>query len=109
MVLEIIRIFDGSFRGTVLYDNPKYQTPNAVRRVLKMQGASKYDNRQAQKESGKVKDEFIRNVKIEDPVGEVFDTDKEIVGKQAHVLNKELHRVNRKKNKAKKPKLDNGV
>lgn len=99
MVLEIIRIFDASFSGTVLYDNPDYESPNAIRRKFKLESASKYENRQMQKRAEEIKEEMIKNVKMEDPVGEVFDTNKELVGKAAHLLSKEID---------KKPKMKKG-
>uniref|UniRef100_A0A915EKF9 Ribosome biogenesis protein BRX1 homolog n=1 Tax=Ditylenchus dipsaci TaxID=166011 RepID=A0A915EKF9_9BILA len=82
MVFEIIRVFDGSFCGTVMYENPTYKTPNSVRREIKLKKADEYAQRVAQKQSGKVKEKMIRSVKMADPVGEVFDTDlKEVQGK----------------------------
>ncbi|CEF68375.1 Ribosome biogenesis protein BRX1 homolog [Strongyloides ratti] len=35
-VLELIRIFDGSFEGAVLYSNPTYISPNTIRREIRM-------------------------------------------------------------------------
>uniref|UniRef100_A0A0N4ZFE1 Ribosome biogenesis protein BRX1 homolog n=1 Tax=Parastrongyloides trichosuri TaxID=131310 RepID=A0A0N4ZFE1_PARTI len=35
-VLELIRIFDGSFEGSVLYSNPTYISPNTIRREIKL-------------------------------------------------------------------------
>lgn len=43
MVLEIIRIFSGSFEGSVLYDNPNYVSPNAVRSEIKKKQSHKYE------------------------------------------------------------------
>lgn len=42
MVLEVIRIFAGSFEGPVLYDNPNYISPNAIRREIKKKHSDKY-------------------------------------------------------------------
>ena len=33
-VLNLIKVFEGSFGGSTLYENPKYVTPNAVSRML---------------------------------------------------------------------------
>uniref|UniRef100_A0A183CCV6 Ribosome biogenesis protein BRX1 homolog n=1 Tax=Globodera pallida TaxID=36090 RepID=A0A183CCV6_GLOPA len=74
-VLQPIRLFENSFCGTVLYDNPVYQTPNAIRRQIKLQKAGELRLRQGQREERKVKERAIRDVKMEDPLGEVFDTD----------------------------------
>lgn len=56
MVLEIIRIFDGPFSGSVLYDNPDYITPNTIRKQLKLKAAGKYENRQMQKQEAEIKE-----------------------------------------------------
>jgi ribosome biogenesis protein BRX1 len=40
--LRPIRIFEGSFGGRVLYDNPEYVAPNMMRRLQKQQAAGKY-------------------------------------------------------------------
>jgi len=29
-VLNLIRVFEGSFEGSTLYENPQYQSPNEV-------------------------------------------------------------------------------
>lgn len=75
-VLELIRVFDGSFKGMVLYDNIAYQTPNAIRRQIKLQKAVELTQRQDQKTEGKVKQQMISEIKMEDPIGEIFDTDR---------------------------------
>jgi hypothetical protein len=43
MALQPIRIFDGSFTGATLYENPAYVSPNAVRRMVKQRAAGKYN------------------------------------------------------------------
>eukprot|EP00878_Enallax_costatus_P005639 GHUV01005913.1.p1 GENE.GHUV01005913.1~~GHUV01005913.1.p1 ORF type:complete len:300 (+),score=90.79 GHUV01005913.1:258-1157(+) len=47
--LRPIRIFEGSFGGRVLYDNPEYVAPNMMRRLLKQQKAGKYSQKVQQK------------------------------------------------------------
>jgi len=42
MVLNPIKIFEGSFGGPTLYHNPKYTAPNEYRRILKRKTAAKY-------------------------------------------------------------------
>lgn len=49
MVLEIIRIFDGSFEGSVLYDNPNYVSPNTIRSEIKKKQSDKYVMRRLDK------------------------------------------------------------
>jgi hypothetical protein len=43
--LRPIRIFEGSFGGRVLYDNPEYVAPNMMRRLQKQQAAGKYKSK----------------------------------------------------------------
>jgi ribosome biogenesis protein BRX1 len=44
-VLNPIRIFNGSFGGEVLYENPEYVSPNALRAMFRSGPASKYSHR----------------------------------------------------------------
>jgi hypothetical protein len=48
-VLELIRIFDGSFRGSTLYENKQYMTANNIRRTIKGKSAIKHQKRQGAK------------------------------------------------------------
>ncbi|XP_075247394.1 ribosome biogenesis protein BRX1 homolog [Convolutriloba macropyga] len=45
MVLEPVKIFNGSFSGSVIYKNPLYRTPNTLRRFEKLQKQRKSHNR----------------------------------------------------------------
>ncbi|KAL3081890.1 hypothetical protein niasHT_037068 [Heterodera trifolii] len=113
-VLQLIRLFDNSFCGAVLYDNPNYQTPNAIRRQIKLQKAAEFKQRQGQKEEGKVKERMIKEVEMEDPLGEVFDTEEKMEeeekteekeGKKKRVnaakaLEKRILKKNKKKRKS---------
>ncbi|KAI8465618.1 MAG: Brix domain-containing protein [Monoraphidium minutum] len=47
MALQPIRIFDGSFRGATLYENPAFVSPNVVRRMIKQRAAGKYNSKVA--------------------------------------------------------------
>nr|CAD2168146.1 unnamed protein product [Meloidogyne enterolobii] len=76
-VLQLIRIFDGSFCGAVLYDNPEYLSPNHFRRQLKLQKAAEFNLKNQQKEEQKIKEKIIREVKLDDPIGEIFNTKSE--------------------------------
>jgi len=49
-VLNLIRIFDGSFCGATLYENPEYVSPNQHRRNIRQKAAFRYMNKQASKE-----------------------------------------------------------
>lgn len=72
MVLEIIRVFAGSFEGAVLYDNPEYESPNHVRAVMKRKLADKYVDRQLTHIGQAEKRRRIEETKREDVVGEVY-------------------------------------
>jgi len=48
-VLNLIKIFDGSFCGAVLYTNRNYTTPNMHRRNLKLEASNKYRDKYAAK------------------------------------------------------------
>ena len=45
MVLEIIRIFDDSFTGKTLYENPNYITPTQTRSLEKKKKSGSYSRR----------------------------------------------------------------
>jgi ribosome biogenesis protein BRX1 len=47
-VLNLIRIFSGSFTGSTLYANPHYVSPNATRSDIKKEKANRYAGRLAQ-------------------------------------------------------------
>jgi len=49
-VLNLIRIFDGSFGGSTLYENPHYVSPNEHRRRIRQQASFRYMNKQGSKE-----------------------------------------------------------
>jgi len=74
MVLEVIKIFSDSFHGSVLYDNPNYKSPNNIRRDIKLKQAIDHQLKQEQSVARKVKQEMVKSVKLEDPVGEIFNT-----------------------------------
>ncbi|KAJ3304090.1 Ribosome biogenesis protein brx1 [Kappamyces sp. JEL0829] len=70
-VLELMRIFDGSFGGSTLYENPHFVTANNVRRAIKGKAAIKH----AQRQVGKAKrQEKVDGAVVEpNPVDKVFD------------------------------------
>ncbi len=70
-VLELMRIFDGSFRGSTLYENSAFVTANNARRVLKGKAAIKHASRQLDKSK---REEKIKESAIEvNEVDKVFD------------------------------------
>jgi ribosome biogenesis protein BRX1 len=68
--LRPIKIFEGSFGGRVLYDNPEFVSPNVVRRLMKQQKAGKYAAKVQQRAKRKAHEED--NVLPVSEVDEVF-------------------------------------
>lgn len=72
-VLELMRIFDGSFAGSTLYENPNFVTANNARRLLKGQAAIKH----AKRADGKLKrEEKLAQVNQDlkpNPIDAIFD------------------------------------
>lgn len=79
MVLEPIKVFDGSFSGAVLYENPNYQSPNLLRRQLRLASAGKYINRVQTKAALSVQREEEKNTYKTDPTDDIFEKE---VGKK---------------------------
>jgi ribosome biogenesis protein BRX1 len=69
-VLEIMRIFDGAFGGSTLYENPDFITPNNQRRLLKGKTVIKHQKRLQSKMERTKK---LENARMEqDPLDDVF-------------------------------------
>lgn len=75
MVLEPIKIFDGSFGGPVLYENTNYQSPNLLRRQMRLASAGKYINRVQAKAALSIQREQQKQTFKTDPTDDIFDTD----------------------------------
>lgn len=72
MVLNPIRIFQGSFGGPTLYQNPNFISPNEIRSALKRKAGDKYKN---SVEAKKYRAEFVGEKSYKcDATDEVFDT-----------------------------------
>ncbi|KAJ1731878.1 Ribosome biogenesis protein brx1 [Coemansia biformis] len=70
-VLNPIRIFEGSFGGPTLYENPRYVSPNAVRAAIRAQKSAKYANRVA--DIAEHEANVQANPLPVDPLKDVFD------------------------------------
>ncbi|KAJ2849082.1 Ribosome biogenesis protein brx1 [Coemansia brasiliensis] len=70
-VLCPIRIFEGSFGGPTLYENPRYISPNSVRAAIKAQKSTKYANRVADTQDREIRAEA--NPMPADPFKDVFE------------------------------------
>ncbi|KAK7501074.1 hypothetical protein BaRGS_00007559 [Batillaria attramentaria] len=69
-VLNLIRMFEGSFGGPTLYQNPHYISPNQHRRNLRRAVSMKYKNRVAVKKAQELKKPDV-SYKT-DPLDDVF-------------------------------------
>ena len=47
--MNLIKIFEGSFSGAVLYENPSYIAPLVHRQMIRQKASIKYQNRMSQK------------------------------------------------------------
>ena len=73
-VLELIRIFDGSFAGSTLYENPHFVTANNARRILKGQAAIKHAKRVDTKLKREEKlDQVKKDFGKPNPIDAIFD------------------------------------
>ncbi|KAJ1959603.1 Ribosome biogenesis protein brx1 [Dipsacomyces acuminosporus] len=70
-VLNTIRIFEGSFGGPTLYENPRYISPNAVRAAVKNEKAAKYAVRVADAQNREARAKG--NPLPTDPLKDVFN------------------------------------
>ncbi|KAF8358229.1 hypothetical protein PRIPAC_93224 [Pristionchus pacificus] len=85
-VLHVDKIFSGAFEGEVLYENPLYVSPTASRRIMKQKKADAFAQKKQQQEDykkKKIKIEELKDEVIEDPVGEMYDTNLEIEDREA--------------------------
>ncbi|XP_059830029.1 ribosome biogenesis protein BRX1 homolog isoform X1 [Hypanus sabinus] len=73
-VLNLIKIFRGSFGGQTLYENPKYCSPNVHRRMLRAEAAGRFAERQNMKELQRFRRQEQLVTLPEDPTHAVFDT-----------------------------------
>uniref|UniRef100_A0A8C6JXW1 Ribosome biogenesis protein BRX1 homolog n=1 Tax=Melopsittacus undulatus TaxID=13146 RepID=A0A8C6JXW1_MELUD len=73
-VLNLIKIFQGSFGGPTLYENPHYQSPNMHRRLVRLSVAAKFREKQHVKEVQKIKKQDSKVLIKEDPTEVVFET-----------------------------------
>ena len=72
-VLEMVRLFAGSFEGAVLYDNPNYVSPNVIRREHR-KGQHAYIEKQLALKASNIKQAKVTEILAEktvDLVGKV--------------------------------------
>ncbi|XP_004583700.1 ribosome biogenesis protein BRX1 homolog [Ochotona princeps] len=73
-VLNLIKIFQGSFGGATLYENPHYQSPNMHRRIVRSITAAKYREKQQVKDVQRLRKKEPKAVLPHDPTADVFAT-----------------------------------
>ena len=72
MVMTPIRIFEGSFGGPTLFDNPEYITPAAIRRATRQEKGAAYTNRVLQAQSFRAKKDRYKGEESELSRSKVF-------------------------------------
>ncbi|TPX31057.1 hypothetical protein SmJEL517_g05511 [Synchytrium microbalum] len=68
--LSLIKIFDGGFSGSGLYESPTFESPNTARRLAKLEKQSAYVNRVSDNVKKVVR--MANSAIDEDPLDEVF-------------------------------------
>jgi ribosome biogenesis protein BRX1 len=71
-VLNLIKIFTGSFGGPVLYENPEYISPNTLRRLAKQKNNRKYVQRVMTRNDKVHRDTEVTAAMPNDPLADVF-------------------------------------
>ncbi|ETE72356.1 Ribosome biogenesis protein BRX1-like protein [Ophiophagus hannah] len=116
-VLNLIKIFQGSFGGQTLYENPHYQSPNTHRRELRLALVAKFREKQNMKQLQKLKSKEDPALIPKDPTDEVFETpaeekpmEIELVRPEPKMsLKKKKKKVHQRQRKWKKKLGRNGV
>ncbi|XP_076851998.1 ribosome biogenesis protein BRX1 homolog [Brachyhypopomus gauderio] len=73
-VLNLIKIFQGSFGGPTLYENPHFQSPNMYRRIARLSMAAKQKEKQMVKEMQLEKRKEVKEMPPSDVAEDVFAT-----------------------------------
>ncbi|XP_077479292.1 ribosome biogenesis protein BRX1 homolog [Stigmatopora argus] len=73
-VLNLIKMFQGSFGGPTLYENTFFKSPNMHRRELRVAAAARVREKQMVREATKTKKAILKPEIITDVTDKVFDT-----------------------------------
>ncbi|XP_034564928.1 ribosome biogenesis protein BRX1 homolog [Notolabrus celidotus] len=73
-VLNLIKIFQGSFGGPTLFENPDFQSPNMHRREIRLAAAARVREKQMVKELQKMKRTEAKEEVTRDVTADVFST-----------------------------------
>ncbi|XP_060928567.1 ribosome biogenesis protein BRX1 homolog [Limanda limanda] len=74
LVLNLIKVFQGSFGGPTLFENPDFQSPNMHRREIRLAAAARVREKQMVKEMQKMKRTEAKQDLNTDVTDEVFFT-----------------------------------
>lgn len=88
-MLNLIKIFEGSFGGPVLYSNPFYISPNKHRQLIKKSASFKYEHKLLSKQGKEAREPKGDSYKDIDKYDDVFDT---IAPEKAKGLEKNIFR-----------------
>jgi ribosome biogenesis protein BRX1 len=105
MVLNPIKVFDGSFTGQTLWENPSFVTPNTKRSLLKRLKSTKYVEKvqaRAAHEAGKPTESTYKVDETEDVFQTIESEDKMTETAPARPRNNDVKKKKKKKNKNKK-------
>uniref|UniRef100_A0A8C7MS82 Ribosome biogenesis protein BRX1 homolog n=1 Tax=Oncorhynchus kisutch TaxID=8019 RepID=A0A8C7MS82_ONCKI len=108
-VLNLIKIFQGSFGGPTLFENPHFESPNTHRRVIRMATASRLKEKQMVKELQKLKRTENKEAVTRDVTDDVFATPAEerpvhieLEAPAAKVVKKNKHKAFKRQRKQKR-------
>ena len=102
MVLNPIKIFEGSFTGQTLWENPSYVTPNTKRSLLKKLKSTKYLEKvqaRAAHEAGKPTESTYKVDETEDVFQTIEDENRKIEAPPVRPRNKDVKKKKKKKKK----------
>ncbi|XP_072848957.2 ribosome biogenesis protein BRX1 homolog [Pogona vitticeps] len=109
LVFNLIKIFQGSFGGPTLYENPHYQSPNMHRRAIRLATAAKFKEKQQMKELQKIRKKEEKALIPEDPTEQVFEipaeekpVDIELVKPEPKINLKKKKKLHQRERKLKK-------
>ncbi|MBN3305301.1 BRX1 protein, partial [Amia calva] len=98
-VLNLIKMFQGSFGGPTLYENPHYQSPNVHRRMIRLATAAKLREKQMVKELQKTRRKEEKQPVTHDPTEDVFVTPAEEKPSDIQLVAPKPRIIKKKKNK----------
>ncbi|XP_006627197.1 ribosome biogenesis protein BRX1 homolog [Lepisosteus oculatus] len=104
-VLNLIKIFQGSFGGPTLYANPHFQSPNMHRRMIRLATASRLKDKQKVKELQKMKRIEEKEPLPQDPTDDVFVTPAEEKPSDVQLMPPEPKLVKKKKKEFKRQRM----